>query len=280
MSSRRFPPAGKVILLTGASRGLGRALAVLLAQKGARLALTARDATELEETAALCRNAGAQVATFPADLESNAACRDVVDQTVKTFGALDVLIANAGRSMWAPFQQVSDLSIYEELIRINYLSVVALVHAALPHLLNTHGAIVAVSTAQAWTGMPMHTGYAASKAALQGFLDSLAMEMRSEQGDRVHILGVYPGWIRGTNLRAAALGADGRPLQEARRSHSSLSVPAEVCAADIVRAMEQGRRTLFVPGYLRLLHLGRPFVNRLIQRILAGAVHSQRSKSV
>ncbi|MGL4647960.1 MAG: SDR family oxidoreductase, partial [Caldilineaceae bacterium] len=205
MGRRRFPPAGKAILLTGASRGLGRALAVALAQQGARLALTARDATALEETAALCRNAGAQVVTIAADLEDESACRRVVEQTVAALGGLDVLLANAGRSMWAPFEQVTDLALYEELMRVNYLSVVALVHASLPYLLASRGAIVAVSTAQAWTGMPAHTGYAASKAALQAFLESLKMEL----GDRIHILGIYPGWIRGTSLRASALGADG-----------------------------------------------------------------------
>jgi NAD(P)-dependent dehydrogenase (short-subunit alcohol dehydrogenase family) len=198
-----------------------------------------------------------------------------VDRTVAALGGLDILIANAGRSMWAPFAQVTNLAIYEDLIRVNYLSVVALVHAALPHLLASEGAIVAVSTAQAWTGMPAHTGYAASKAALQGFLDSLRMEL----GDEIQILGVYPGWIRGTNLRASALGADGAPLQEARRAHSSLSVPAAACAAAIVRAMERGKSMLFVPGYLRLLFLTRPFAFPVIRRILAGAAHSQKKAS-
>jgi NAD(P)-dependent dehydrogenase (short-subunit alcohol dehydrogenase family) len=273
MTRRRYPPAGKAILITGASRGLGRALALALAQKGARLALTARDEAALEETAALCRSAGAETFTFAADLEQPDACARLVEQSVAALGGLDVLIANAGRSMWAHFEDVTDLGLYEELVRVNYLSVVALIHAALPHLLESNGAIVAVSTSQTWTGMPSHTGYAASKAALQGFLDSLSMEV----GDDVHILSVYPGWIRGTNLRASALGADGQPLHSARRAHNSLSVTAEACAAALVRGLERGRHTVFVPRYMRLLQIARPFAFPLLQRILAGAAHSQKS---
>jgi short-subunit dehydrogenase len=273
MGRRRYPPAGKAILLTGASRGLVQAIAVALAHKGARLALTARDEAGLQQTAALCRAAGAEVHLLPADLTDEAACRRVVDVSVAALGGLDILIANAGQSMWAPFEQVTDLSVYASLVQINYLSVVALTHAALPHLVRSHGAIVAVSTAQAWTGMPLHTGYAASKAALQAFLDSLAME----QGDCIHILGIYPGWIRDTILRAAALGADGAPLRQTRASHSSLSVSPEACADSIVRSLEKGRSMDFVPNYMRLLYAARPFAYPLIQRILSSAVSSQKS---
>lgn len=264
---------GKSVLLTGASRGLGRALALALAQKGANLALAARDAAALEESAAACRAAGARlVLTTPGDLTHPDDCRAIVEQTVRELGALDLLIANAGLSMWAAFDQIQDLGVYEQLIDVNYLSVVYLTHAALPHLRAHRGRIVAVSSAQAWTGMPYHTGYAASKAALQGFLDSLVMEL----GGEIDVLGVYPGWIRGTDLRASALGADGRPLGMSKRSHNRLSVTAEECSAAIVRALERDRRSIFVPGVLRLLYFLRPIAYPLIQRVLRGAVRSQK----
>ena len=108
----------------------------------------------------------------------------------------------------APFETVTDPGVFEKLMQVNYLGAVYCIHAALPHLLHSRGLIVAISSAQAWTGMPMHTGYAAAKAALQGFLDSLEMEMDG----RVRVLGVYPGWIRDTELRRHALGADGHEL--------------------------------------------------------------------
>ena len=177
-------------------------------------------------------------------------------------------------SMWAPFEQITDPGVFEQLMQVNYLGAVYCIHAALPHLLRSRGLIVAVSSAQAWTGMPMHTGYAAAKAGLQGFLDSLEMEMDG----RVRVLGVYPGWIRDTDLRQHALGADGRELGEARRSHNSESVTSEECAALVVRAVEQGKHSIFIPRKLRFLHLFRPLAFPVIRRILTRAVHSQPGK--
>jgi NAD(P)-dependent dehydrogenase (short-subunit alcohol dehydrogenase family) len=266
---------GKRVLLTGASRGLGRALAQDLARAGAHVALTARSGPALEETAALCRAAGATdrqiIATFTADITQEEACRRLVAEATVALGGLDILVLNAGLSMWADFTAVSDLSLYEELLRTNYLSAVYLLHAALPHLRAARGRIVTISSAQAWTGLPHHTGYAASKAALQGFLDSLAMEL----GNEVSFLGVYPGWIRGTELRAAALGANAQPLGDARRSHSSLSVTAEACSATVLHALRKDRPMVFVPRTLRVLYALRPFAYPLIKRILTGAAGSQ-----
>ncbi len=262
----------KRVLLTGASRGLGRALAQDFAHAGAHLALTARDEAALADTAALCRVMGAaSVVTFSADITQEEACRRLVAEATVALGGLDLLVLNAGLSMWADFEQVSNLSLYEELLRTNYLSAVYLLHAALPHLRASRGRIVTISSAQAWTGLPHHTGYAASKAALQAFLDSLAMEM----GNEVSMLGVYPGWIRGTELRAAALGANAQPLGDARRSHSSLSVTAEECSATVIHALRKDRQMIFVPRTLRVMYALRPFAFPLIKRILTRAAGSQ-----
>lgn len=264
------------VLVAGASRGLGRALSIALAEKGARLALLARDGVELEKTAALCRQAGApQVLALVADITQRDDCQRAVDETLHSLGGLDVLIANAGLSMWAAFDQVRDLTVFERLIEVNYLGAVYLLHASLAHLRAHRGRIVAISSAQAWTGMPYHTGYAAAKAALQSFLDSLAMEI----GDEVHMMGVYPGWIRGTDLRASALGADGQPLGASKRSHSRLSVTPEECSRAIVRGLERDSRMVFVPRYARLLYLLRPVAYPLIQRVLYRAAHSQKHTS-
>jgi NAD(P)-dependent dehydrogenase (short-subunit alcohol dehydrogenase family) len=270
--SRDIQLHGKNVIVTGASRGLGRALAIAFARRGARLALSARDAAGLEETAALCREAGAPLAVcVVADVTRSAECAQMADEAARALGGVDVLVANAGMSMWASFEEIRDPAVFEKLVQVNYLGAVYWIHAALPHLLRSRGLIVAISSAQAWTGMPMHTGYAASKAALQGFLDSLEMEMNG----RVRVLGVYPGWIRDTELRLHALGVDGRELGAARRSHSSESVTSEECAALVVRAVEQGKHSIFIPRKLRLLHLLRPLAFPVIRRILTRAVHSQ-----
>lgn len=273
--------ADKVVFITGASRGLGRTLAVTLARRGAHLALCARDAAALEETAALCRaaappgkNGGDRVLALPGDITDPEGCRALVLECVARLGRLDLLVLNAGLSMWAHFEEVSDLRLFDELVRVNYLGAVYCVHAALPHLTAAHGKIVAVSSAQAWSGMPFHTGYAAAKSALQGFLDSLGMEVDG----RVSILGIYPGWIRDTDLRAAALGADGRALGDSRRSHSSLSVTSQECSDIIVKAVEREWAMAFIPRSARLLYLLRPIAYPLIKWVLRRAAHSQKEK--
>jgi NAD(P)-dependent dehydrogenase (short-subunit alcohol dehydrogenase family) len=272
----KYDLRGKSALITGASGGMGRELALAFAERGTHLALSGRDAVELQQTAELVRAKypSLTVSTVIADVTSAQECRAMVDHAVDALGGLDILVTNAGISMWAPFEEVTDLSIYDTLMRVNYLGAVYSMHAALPHLRARRGRIVAISTAQAWTGMPNHTGYAASKAGLQGFLDSLTMELDGAVG----ILGVYPGWIRDTGLRASALGATGDALGAQRRAHNSQSVSAAECAAEVVKAVEENRTMLFVPVKMRLLYALRPFAFGRIQRILKNAVRSQQSQ--
>lgn len=245
-----------------------------MARCGARLALCARDGGGLDETVRLClqQTPAAAILTIPGDVTQPAECADMVQKTVAAYGALDILVINAGMSMWARFDTISDLGLFEKLIDVNYLGGINCVHAALPHLVRSRGLVVNISTAQAWTGMPYHTGYAASKAALQIFLDALDME---QQGS-VRFLGVYPGWIRGTDLREHALGQDGQPLGDQRRSHSSESVTAEECSSAIVRAIQKNKHSIFIPRKLRLLYLLRPVAFPIIRRVLSGAVRTQK----
>jgi len=265
---------GKRIWLTGASRGLGRALALELTAAGARLALSARDGAALEEVAAACRALGGDVVTVEVDVTDAASCQRVVEEIVAALGSIDILVANAGISMWTPFSEIQDSAIFEKLMQVNYLGVVYCVRAALPYLrtstLLPGGMIVNISSLQAWTGMPAHTGYGASKAAVQIFLDSLRMETPG-----LHVLGVYPGWISGTSLRASALGADGGSLGTSRKSHNKLSVAAEECARRIVRAMQKRKAKLFIPWYLRILYLLRPVAFPLVAWILTKATKTQ-----
>jgi NAD(P)-dependent dehydrogenase (short-subunit alcohol dehydrogenase family) len=241
---------------------------------GARLALCARDVEGLDETARLCleQTPAAAILTVPCDVTQSTECADVVQKTVAAYSGLDILVINAGMSMWARLDATSDLALFDRLIEVNYLGGVYCVHAALHHLVRSQGLIVNISTAQAWTGMPYHTGYAASKAALQIFLDALDME---QQGS-VRFLSVYPGWIRGTDLREHALGQDGQPLGDQRRSHSSESVTAEECSAAVVRAIQQNKRSIFIPRKLRLLYMLRPVAFPIIRRVLSGAVRTQK----
>jgi short-subunit dehydrogenase len=206
----------KSIVLTGASSGIGRALARQLAEQGAWLALAARSRQELDEAAAEClaagSAAGARVIAVPTDVAEEAQCRALVARAAAEFGGVDVLVNNAGVSM-------------------NYLGAVYCTHAALPHLVRSRGRIVAVSSLAGKTGVPTRTAYAASKHAMAGFFDSLRIEL-APRG--VTVTMIYPGFVA-TGVRRHAFGPDGRPLGESPVREGEV-MTAEACARRIVRA--------------------------------------------
>ena len=235
---------GKVVVLTGASVGIGRALALRLSRQKPRLVLAARDEGSLQRVAEECRAAGAEALVARTDVTDPEQCRTLVERSLARFDGIDALVLNAGMSMWARFDEVDDLSIFESLMRVNYLGCVWLTHRALPELKRSRGQIVAVASVAGLTGVPTRTGYAASKHALVGFCDSLRIEL---DGSGVDVTVVAPDFVV-SEIHRRALDAHGRPLGESPMQESKI-MTAEECAAMIERAME-GRKRLVV-GSLR-----------------------------
>lgn len=258
--------SGKTAIITGASSGLGKALALELAQLGAKLVLASRDEAALSAVSAECEAAGSVAPLIvQTDITRIEDCKRMINETVARFGALDYLILNAGVSMWARFADITDLGIFSRLMETNYMGSVNCVHSAMPHLTAGAGMIVAISSLQGKVGLPLHTGYTASKHALQGFLDALATEQ-----EEVHILTVMPSWIKGTNLRSNAYGPDGQLLGASKRAHSSDAVELEVASRMIVKAMAGRKSELIIPGKMKLLlwlqMIAPGFTRRLIAR--------------
>jgi NAD(P)-dependent dehydrogenase (short-subunit alcohol dehydrogenase family) len=212
---------GKTVLITGASEGIGRALALALAGHAAQLVLAARSAPRLEELAAECSALGAQVEAVPTDVAQPAACVRCVERAVARFGGLDVLVNNAGITMWSRFEAITDLSVFEQLLAVNVMGSVRLTAAALPHLKASRGLIVAVASIAGLTGVPERTGYAASKHAMVGFFESLRIELR-DSGVDVTI--IAPDFVisqihrRAWAPMAAAGNPDGRVKDHDRRT--------------------------------------------------------------
>lgn len=262
----------KRVIITGASSGLGASLAEALAKQGADLILFARREAQLEEVAVRCRDVGGHARTVVGDVTSLDDCQRLVNRATEEDGGIDLLVANAGVSMWARFDQVEDPSVFASLMETNYLGVVYPLHYALPHLKAARGSIVAISSIQGKIGVPFHSGYVASKHAVVGFLATLRQELK---GSGVHILTVMPHWLRGTNLRANAFGEDGKSVGKARQSHSSESITLEACSQAILGALEKRKRELVVPWKLRAL----PWLNLLspntLDRLVKGAVDQE-----
>ena len=230
---------GKVVVVTGASQGIGRALCLELAPQRPRLVLAARDEAALETVASACREGGAEALVVPSDVTDVDACRRLIQRAVDHFDALDVLVNNAGIGMVARLEEVKDLSIYERLMQVNYLGSVYPTYYALPHLRRSRGQIVAISSLAGLTGVPLRTGYAATKHAQIGFFDSLRVELRTTG---VAVTVVAPYFVQ-SEIRRRALAGDGRPLASSPVRETEVMTAAE-CARSIVRAMEQRRRML------------------------------------
>ncbi len=259
--------AGKVIVLTGASSGIGHALALALAPQRPRLVLAARDRARLEEVAKECRARGAEALVVPADVTSEADCGALVARTLESFGALEVLVNNAGIGMLARFDEVSDLSVYETLMRVNYLGCVYLTHHALPHLKKSRGQIVVVASVAGLTGVPTRTGYAASKHAVFGFFDSLRIEL---DGTGVSITIIAPDFVR-SEIHRRAFGADGKPTGTSPLQESRI-MSAEQCAGLVARAMEKRQRLLITSWRGRVGRIVRLFAPGLIDAVAKKAV--------
>ncbi|HYH97897.1 SDR family oxidoreductase [Hyalangium sp.] len=264
---------GKTVVITGASSGIGEELAVVLASRGANLVLAARRQEELAKVAKRCEQAGGRALSVPTDVSDQEACRRMVERAVEAFGGIDLLVNNAGVTMWARLDEVTDLSLYERLMRVNYLSAVYCTYFALPHVKTRKGLLVAISSLMGKTGVPTRTAYAASKHAMQGFFDSLRVELL---GSGVDVLVVSPGFVD-TPIRSSAVGPDGKQVQQSQRVESGDTMDVHTCVAQITRAIERRERELVmttkakVGVFLKLVAPG------LVDRIALKAMRNKNS---
>lgn len=225
------------VIITGASSGIGREMALQLADQGARLVLAARQADKLVELSMICRSRGGQAFAVPTDVSDPKQCQSLIEMTVKTYGAIDMLVNNAGITMWAKFDEITDLTIFEKLMKVNYLGSVYCTYFALPYLKQSQGRILAVSSLTGKGGVPTRTGYAATKHAMAGFFDSLRVELK-ETGVSVTV--VYPGFVD-TGVQARGFGADGMPLGVNPLQVDKVMTAAECARISLWAAAERRR---------------------------------------
>jgi short-subunit dehydrogenase len=262
--------AGSRILITGASEGIGRALALRLAQDGARLALVARNAARLEALAVECRAAGAEALVLAADIAAPGIADTLVAGAIEAFDGLDVLVNNAGITMWSRFDALQDPGVLERLLRVNYLAAAELTAGALPALRESRGLIVAVASVAGLTGVPERTGYAASKHAMIGFFESLRIELA---GSGVDVTIIAPDFVV-SEIHRRATGADGRPLGTSPMQEARI-MTAERCATLMHAAMLRRQRLLITSWRGRAGRWLRLFAPQLIDAIAARAIRTR-----
>ncbi len=281
---KAYPFQNQVVLVTGASSGIGRAIAVLLAKQGAKVVLAARRADRLEETAALCRAAGGEALAVPTDVTDEGQCKALVEETAERFGRLDMLVNNAGLAVTALLEDLPDLRLFKHTIDVNFYGAVHCTYHALPHLIQSKGRIVAVSSLGGKAALPYNTPYIASKFAMHGFFDSLRMEM-TQRGVSVTL--ICPSWVV-TGFHEAQMDKNGIAKgPKGRAVYSKGMMTAEQCAAITLKAAAKRRREVLMgPGHLAVwLNVLAPglvdwiavnvFLKAAIRRAKAGQALSQ-----
>jgi short-subunit dehydrogenase len=262
---------GLATVVTGASWGIGEEIALQLATAGARVVLAARRRDQLERVALRCRSARGEVVVVPTDVSDPAQCGALIDASVKAFGRIDALVNNAGQGFWGRADEVTDLSVFEKMLRVNYLSAVWCTTAALPHLKATKGRILTVGSVSGLTGVPLRSAYAASKHALAGFMDTLRIEMESSG---VSVTMIHPGFVS-TGSQARNVGADGTVLGEMPVKPAGGHTPEEIARMLLEAGLARKREA--VPGLrIKLGLMLRPFLPGLIDRMTSKAIRGKK----
>ncbi|WP_293301749.1 SDR family oxidoreductase [Pedobacter sp. UBA4863] len=231
----------KTVVITGASSGIGKALAEEMAKRGANLVLGARQYVTLcEITAELQDKYQVKALAVQADVSKEADCELLINQAVLTYGGIDVLINNAGLSMRALFKDL-DLAVLKNLMDVNFWGTVYCTKYALPEILKTNGSIVGVSSIAGYRGLPGRTGYSSSKFAMNGFMESLRTELLKTD---VHIMLACPGFTT-SNIRVAALAKDAAAHGETSMEEGKM-MSAEEVAQRICNGIIKRKRTLIM----------------------------------
>ncbi len=230
----------KVIIITGASSGIGKSLAEEAMKKGMRMVLAARNTDAMEQHVKQKSWDVARYLIVKTDVSEEQQCQELIEKAIEKFGAIDILVNNAGISMRALFADL-ELSVLKKLMDVNFWGTVYCTHYAMPWLLKSKGSVVGVSSIAGYKGLPARTGYSASKFAMQGFLESLRTE-NLKTG--LHVLIACPGFTA-SNIRKTALVKDGTAQGESPRNEQAMMQP-ETVAKQILKAVEKRKRTLIL----------------------------------
>ena len=247
-----------VVIITGATSGIGLACAQQLFSKGAQLSLCARNLEELKKLQNQLDSSGERVFIKQVDVSQQQECENLIAETVAKFGKIDILINNAGITMRALFNDVN-LEVLKKLMDVNFWGSVYCTKFALPYLLKSKGTLVGMSSVAGYKGLPTRSGYSASKFALEGWLEALRIE-NLKTG--VHVLIARPGFTA-TNIRNTAMNATGKAQGESHKDESK-SMSANDVAKHILQAIEKRSNYLLLTSNAHLIFWLNKFIPKWI----------------
>ena len=249
---------GKVVIVTGASSGIGKAIAFAFAKKGSKVMLAARSEEKLAELVAEIKAQNLEASYVKTDVSKEEDCRNLINKTVEKYGTINILVNNAGISMRALFDDV-DLKVLHTLMNVNFWGTVYCTKYALPYLVANKGSLVGVSSVAGFHGLPGRTGYSASKFAIHGFLETIRIE-NLKKG--LHVMIIAPGFTS-SEIRKHALAADGTEQGESPKNEDNLMTP-EYVAKWVLKGIKKKKRNKILTWIGRL--------TALFQRIIPGFV--------
>ena len=262
----------KVVIITGASSGIGLAAAKAFAAKGDCVVLAARNIEKLRSTVAVLSNKYGETArvsnnrvtrflAVETDVTKEEDCKNLIEKAIENYGRIDVLVNNAGISMRAMFRDLN-LSVIKNLMDVNFWGTVYCTKYALPYLLDVKGSVVGVISIAGFKGLPARTGYSSSKFAVYGFLDTLRIEHLK---DGLHVMIFAPGFTA-SNIRITALTADGSPQGKTPRSEGNM-MSAESVAQRLVKGVYKRKRQVVLTPIGKLTVWLNKFFPRLVDRL-------------
>jgi len=226
----------KVVVITGGSEGIGKALVDAFIAQGARVATCGRNYDKLYQLQS--NYAGKPLMIQSADVSKEQDCKNFIEAVIKLYGTIDILINNAGISMRSLFKE-AELDTIRKVMDINFWGTVYCTKFSLPYIIQNKGTIVGVSSIAGYRGLPGRSGYSASKFAVNGWLEALRTELMA---DGVNVMWVCPGFTA-SNIRNVALNKEGKPQGESPMDESKM-MTSEECAAHIITAIGKHKRTL------------------------------------
>jgi short-subunit dehydrogenase len=251
----------KVVIITGASSGIGLSCAKEFASKGYAVVMAARNIEKLQEIEQQLNAQQQEICSVKTDVSREDDCKNLIASVIAKYGRIDVLINNAGISMRALFRDL-DLKVLHSLMDTNFWGTVYCTKYALPYILQTQGSIVGVSSIAGFMGLPGRTGYSASKFAMQGFLETVRVE---HLNDNLHVMVVAPGFTA-SNIRVAALNASGSAQGDSPRKEEKMMTSEEV-AAHIYKGVIKRKRLVVLTLQGKLAVLLRKFLPGFIDKM-------------
>lgn len=258
----------KVVLITGASSGIGRAMAFAFGREGASVVICARKADALQLVSDELRLAGINVLALTADVSVETDVKKLIEQTIAHFGRLDILINNAGMSHRSMLID-TEPAVIQTLMDINFMGTVYATRYALPYIQQAKGSIVGISSIAGYRGLPVRSGYSASKFAMNGFLEAVRTELLHTG---VHVLTACPGFTA-SNIRFSALDAHGQAKGETMRDEGNM-MTAEECADHILRAVKKRKRELVLTTQGKIT----VFLNKWLPSLMDKLVYNTLAK--